>query len=328
MAACCKMAGEECIMMSKPHGIIIFGANGSGKTTLGRELARILNFKHMDIEDYFFKESEIPYTNARPRDEYLKLMLNDIEKHRSFVISAVTGDFSEAIPQMYDLAVFLSAPDDIRIKRVEQRSYAQHGERIRKGNDMYEQHLRFIEFVTNRPLSKIEQWAQTLTCPVIRVDGTDDYRQVADGIANRFYTKPDEPWRISVSPLGELKKYRFTVIFARHNGKWLYARQKERDTYETAGGHIEPGETTLECAKRELYEETGAEKYDITPAFDYSVHRNTEFSYGQVFLAQISELGNMPEYEMAETKLFDTIPDKMRFPQILPVLFEKVKELI
>jgi len=48
--------------MSEPHDIIIFGANGSGKTTLGRELACILNFKHIDIEDYCFEESEIQYT--------------------------------------------------------------------------------------------------------------------------------------------------------------------------------------------------------------------------------------------------------------------------
>ena len=51
--------------MNNSHGIIIFGANGSGKTTLGRELANILNFKHMDIEDYHFKKSEIPYTVER-----------------------------------------------------------------------------------------------------------------------------------------------------------------------------------------------------------------------------------------------------------------------
>lgn len=42
--------------MSKLHGIIIFGANGSGKTTLGRELANILNFKHMDVEDYHLEK--------------------------------------------------------------------------------------------------------------------------------------------------------------------------------------------------------------------------------------------------------------------------------
>jgi hypothetical protein len=36
----------------------------------------------------------------------------------------------------------------------------------------------------------------------------------------------------------------------------------------------------------------------------------------------------MGVFEMAEVKMFDTIPDKMRFPKILPVLFEKVKELL
>ena len=34
-----------------------------------------------------------------------------------------------------------------------------------------------------------------------------------------------------------------------------------------------------------------------------------------------------PDYEMAEVRLFDTIPDKMRFPKILPVLFEKVRTM-
>ncbi|MDR7855204.1 shikimate kinase [Tissierella sp.] len=51
--------------MSKPHGIIVFGANGSGKSTLGRELANLLNFKYMDIEDYHFYKSKIPYTLER-----------------------------------------------------------------------------------------------------------------------------------------------------------------------------------------------------------------------------------------------------------------------
>jgi hypothetical protein len=47
-------------------------------------------------------------------------------------------------------------------------------------------------------------------------------------------------------------------------------------------------------------------------------------------LAHVEELGDIPEYElvMGEVKLFDTFPDKMRFPQILPVLYEKVKDLI
>ena len=128
--------------------------------------------------------------------------------------------------------------------------------------------------------------------------------------------------------LDELKAYRFVVVFARFNDKWLYCRQKDTETWGTAGGRIERNtssgldETPLEAAKRELYEETGALRYDITPAFDYSVHIPTEYSNGQVFFAQIHELGDLPDYEMAEVGLFDTFPDKMRFPKILPILFD------
>ncbi len=172
--------------MSKPRGIIVFGANGSGKTTLARELAHNLAFKHMDIEDYHFGKSEIPYTATRSREDCIGLMLVDIRKYRSFVISAVTGDFGEEIQLMYDLAVFNTTPKEIRMKRIAQREYERHGDRIREGGDMYEQHLRFIDFAATRPLDGIERWAETLACPVIRVDGTEDYKRKAADIANHF----------------------------------------------------------------------------------------------------------------------------------------------
>ena len=132
-------------------------------------------------------------------------------------------------------------------------------------------------------------------------------------------------WKICTYDLGTLKIYRFVVIFSRYQDKWLYCCAKTRDTFETAGGHIEQGETPLEAAKRELYEETGAVSFDISPAFDYSVHTAEGYSNGQVFFAQIHELGDMPEYEMAEIRLFAATPDKMRFPKILPVLYDKMQ---
>ncbi|MGI5898975.1 MAG: AAA family ATPase [Christensenellales bacterium] len=169
--------------MSKPRGIIVFGANGSGKTTLGRELARILGYKHMDIEDYAFRESEIPYTDQRSKEECMALMLADFKKHRSFIISAVTGDFGDEIQQLYELAVFISAPVGIRIERIKQREYKRHAQRVLEGGDMYEQNLKFIDFVSSRSLASIERWAEILTCPVIRIDGTVDWRENAADIA-------------------------------------------------------------------------------------------------------------------------------------------------
>ena len=172
--------------IATPRGIIVFGANGSGKTTLGRELARILGFKHMDIEEYFFEESEIPYTAPRPWEDCLNRMLADIEKHRSFVLSSVTGDFGETIPRYYQLAVYMSAPPALRMERIRQRAYDQHGDRVRRGGDMYEREQEFFNWAAARPLSKIDRWAQTLACPVIRVDGTIDWRINAANIAEQY----------------------------------------------------------------------------------------------------------------------------------------------
>ena len=170
------------------RGIIVFGPNGSGKSTLGRELASVLNFKYMDIEDYHFIKSKIPYTVERSKEDCLNLMLTDIEKYGSFVISAVTGDFGEKISSMYDLAILISAPLETRIVRIKQRSYKKFGERVCEGGDLYEQQLKFVDFVASRSLSGIEQWAATLVCPVIYVDGTKSISENIEWIIEQYST--------------------------------------------------------------------------------------------------------------------------------------------
>ena len=55
---------------------------------------------------------------------------------------------------------------------------------------------------------------------------------------------------------------RFAVVISQSNGKWVFCKHKERDTYEVPGGHREAGENILETAKRELQEETGAVRFE------------------------------------------------------------------
>lgn len=162
---------------------------------------------------------------------------------------------------------------------------------------------------------------------VVKMDFNDDGCLGVEKIdpSNPVQHSDMEKCKVITGNLGVLRAYRFVVIFARYRDKWLYCRAKRRDSFETAGGRIEQGETTLEAAKRELYEETGAKEFDIVPAFDYLVRFPNIHSNGQVFFAKINELENMPDYEMAEVKLFDSIPEKMRFPYILPVLYEKMQ---
>ena len=40
------------------------------------------------------------------------------------------------------------------------------------GGDLYEQEEKFFEFVKSRPENTVEEWIQSLKCPIIRIDGT------------------------------------------------------------------------------------------------------------------------------------------------------------
>ena len=48
-------------------------------------------------------------------------------------------------------------------------------------------------------------------------------------------------------------------IFCRHDGAILLVRHRRLGTWLPVGGELEPGETPLEAARRELREETGLE---------------------------------------------------------------------
>src|SRR5690554_3050884 len=112
----------------------------------------------------------------------------------------------------------------------------------------------------------------------------------------------------------------YVVIAARHNGKWVLVRHKERDTYEIPGGHIETGEDYLAAANRELYEETGAKEFTLDFISIYTVTTDKKADGGYLFYADIKELSELPESEIAEVILFDSLPKNLTYPLIQPHL--------
>ena len=54
--------------------IVICGLNGSGKTTLGKVLSDELNYKFLNDEDYYFLESEIPFSVSRTDEEVKNIL--------------------------------------------------------------------------------------------------------------------------------------------------------------------------------------------------------------------------------------------------------------
>ena len=104
------------------------------------------------------------------------------------------------------------------------------------------------------------------------------------GVLPKWMNHPDG-MRCDVAALGTLENCKYVVVLSEYEGKLLLSRHKERKTWETQGGHIEPGETPLQAAQRELFEES----------------------------------------EMAETCAFNKLPDALTYPGITPRLFAEAK---
>lgn len=119
---------------------------------------------------------------------------------------------------------------------------------------------------------------------------------------------------------------KFTVIAARYENHWIFSRHKARRTWEIPGGRREPGETIEEAARRELWEETGAEQAEIYPVSVYAVIKDGETKYGMLYFANVTRMGQLPaEFEMAQTQFTDKLPDELTYPDIVPHLFERVQ---
>ena len=120
---------------------------------------------------------------------------------------------------------------------------------------------------------------------------------------------------------------RFAVIIARHNGKWVFCKHRERSTWEVPGGHREAGEDILDTAKRELYEETGAVDFVIEPVCIYSVIAPDNFdgaeSFGKLYVAEIHTFGKELHSEIERIAIMDELPERWTYPEIQPKLLEE-----
>lgn len=131
----------------------------------------------------------------------------------------------------------------------------------------------------------------------------------------RFYDKVDD------------SLLKFAVIVTKTDGRWVFCKHKDRDTYEVPGGHREPGEVIDETARRELYEETGATDFSMVPVCVYSVTAPDNFdgveTFGMLFYADVSSFEPELHSEIERIEITDELPSAWTYPLIQPKLLEE-----
>jgi len=161
--------------------IHIYGASGSGTSTLGREISIRLGYVFLDTDDFFWKRTNPMYSEKRSPEEAVTMIFEKIRTLDQVVLCGPLVDWGDELIKEFTLAVRLDTETKVRLHRIKEREYEKFGARILPEGDMYEQHLRFLEWAGKydtgsahmRSREKHDQWQKLLPCPQLNLSGED-----------------------------------------------------------------------------------------------------------------------------------------------------------
>ena len=165
----------------KPCRIHLTGASGSGVTTLGRALADTLAIPHHDTDDYYHQPTAPPFQHKRDIAERLQLMHEMFLPRIDWVLSGSVESWGDSLIPYFDLVVFLTTPQELRLQRLRAREATHFGaDAVAAGGWHHKETEEFIEWASHyeagdregRSLARHQAWLARLPCPVVRLDGS------------------------------------------------------------------------------------------------------------------------------------------------------------
>jgi adenylate kinase family enzyme len=159
--------------------IHITGAAGSGTTTLGAAVAREIDAKHLDADDFLWALTEPPFTQRREPLERSAMFDAAIAGVERWVLSGSLLRWGDELMPLFDLVVFLYIPQATRIARLSARERQRYGAKIDPGGSQYESNQVFMALARGyesgespvNNLANARAWLARLTCPVIEIEG-------------------------------------------------------------------------------------------------------------------------------------------------------------
>ena len=178
---------------------MIIGASGTGTSSLGHDLAKELKVPHYDGDDYYWVDTDPPYTIKRDLVKKQELLKSDVDNNEGWIFSGSPASWAPFIITMLTHVIFIYLPWKVRRERICIREQKRFGERIIPGGDMYENHQKFIEWAkgydtndtSSRTLSRHQELLKSIDVPMMHIKDdvsienllikTEKFLEVSDG---------------------------------------------------------------------------------------------------------------------------------------------------
>jgi adenylate kinase family enzyme len=159
--------------------ILIFGASGSGTTTLGNQIAQKTDFIHLDVDAYYWKQTNPPFQEKIPLLERNENLRNDFNKYKNVVVTGSLVSWGKEWESAFDLAVFILLDNTIRMERLKKREIERYGNQLQTNQEIKKTSEAFLEWANQyenpnfdgRSLKIHINWIESLTCKVLKLNG-------------------------------------------------------------------------------------------------------------------------------------------------------------
>jgi adenylate kinase family enzyme len=170
--------------------ILLFGASGTGTTTLGNEIEKRTDFKHLDVDDYYWKKTNPPFQEKIPLIERNENLKADFKKFDNIVVSGSMVSWGKEWEKAFDLAVFIQLENTERMERLKKREAERYGERLLNDKNIQRNSKAFLEWADQyenpnfdgRSLKVHNDWIELLDCKVLIMYGETELNNNADKV--------------------------------------------------------------------------------------------------------------------------------------------------
>ncbi len=175
--------------------ILVTGASGSGTSTLGKALSQHLGVNYFDSDDYFWLNTDEPFTKRRRPDLRNQLIKSDIGAYESWVIGGSVYDWGEDVFPDFDLIVFLYLPTAQRLERLKKREEEKYGIEELAQPKRQKHFLAFLTWAADydeaKGIAKItlkahEEWLSTGSKTVLAIKGEIELQTAIKLVLNKI----------------------------------------------------------------------------------------------------------------------------------------------